>query len=295
MFYWVSHLVCTVMLKAKEIKQDAVNLDGITLDEAAERVLKLPTVASKNFLITIGDRSITGLVAREQMVGPWQIPVADCAVTAAAFDTYKGEAMSMGERTPLAVIDAPASGRMAIGEAITNIASTRIEKMGDIKLSANWMAAAGHPGEDAKLYETVKAVGMELCPELGIAIPVGKDSMSMRTGWKEDGEDKSVTSPLSLVISAFAPVQDIRKTVTPQLRTDQGITDLLLIDLGRDQNRLGGSALAQVYNQIGDQAPDVSSADDLKAFFAAIQKMLEADCTAGLPRPFRRWIVYDIG
>ncbi|MRI33776.1 phosphoribosylformylglycinamidine synthase [Endozoicomonas sp. OPT23] len=264
-------------VEAAEVKQDAVNLDGITLDDAAERILKLPTVASKNFLITIGDRSITGLVAREQMVGPWQIPVADCAVTASAFDTYKGEAMSMGERTPLAVINAPASGRMAIGEAITNIASTRIEKMGDIKLSANWMAATGHPGEDAKLYETVKAVGMELCPELGIAIPVGKDSMSMRTGWKENGEDKSVTSPLSLVITAFAPVQDIRKTVTPQLRTDLGQTDLLLIDLGRDQNRLAGSALAQVYNQIGDQAPDVSSSDDLKAFFTAIQKMLEAD------------------
>ena len=264
-------------VKSGEIQQDKLELSGVDFADAVERVLKLPTVASKNFLITIGDRSITGLVAREQMVGPWQIPVANCAVTASAFDSYAGEAMSMGERTPLALINAPASGRMAIGEAITNIASTRIEKMGDIKLSANWMAAAGHSGEDAKLYETCKAVGMELCPELGIAIPVGKDSMSMRTSWKEGDKEKSVTSPLSLVISAFAPVQDIRKTVTPQLRTDLGETDLLLIDLGRDKNRLGGSALAQVYNQIGVDAPDVASATDLKAFFNAIQQMLEED------------------
>ncbi|KEQ19786.1 phosphoribosylformylglycinamidine synthase [Endozoicomonas numazuensis] len=264
-------------VQAENISQSALDLSGISLQEASERVLKLPTVASKNFLITIGDRSITGLVAREQMVGPWQVPVADCAVTASAFDTFAGEAMSMGERTPLALIDAPASGRMAVGEAITNIASTRIAKLGDVKLSANWMAAAGHPGEDAKLYETCKAVGMELCPELGIAIPVGKDSMSMRTSWKDGEAEKSVTSPLSLVISAFAPVTDIRKTVTPELRTDKGETDLLLVDLGRDQNRLGGSALAQVYGQIGDVAPDVSSAEDLKGFFKGIQQCLEAD------------------
>ncbi len=254
---------------------DVLDLATVTLNEAIERVLKLPSVASKNFLITIGDRTITGLVHRDQMVGPWQIPVADCAVTASSFNGYTGEAMSMGERTPLALINAPASGRMAIGEAVTNIVSTRIRKMGDIKLSANWMAAAGHPGEDEKLYDTVKAVGMELCPELGIAIPVGKDSMSMKTRWQEDGEDKSVTSPLSLVITAFAPVTDIRKTVTPQLRTDQGETDLILIDLGRDQNRLGGSALAQVYEQMGNSTPDVDSAKDLKGFFNSIQELLE--------------------
>ncbi|MGI9275996.1 MAG: phosphoribosylformylglycinamidine synthase [Endozoicomonas sp.] len=264
-------------VQSEEFKQKPLDLSGIQLDEACERVLKLPSVASKNFLITIGDRSITGLVARDQMVGPWQVPVANCAVTATSFNGYTGEAMSMGERTPVALIDGPASGRMAIGESITNIASTRIDKLSDVKLSANWMAAAGHPGEDEKLYDTVKAVGMELCPELGIAIPVGKDSMSMRTSWKEEGQDKSVTSPLSLVISAFAPVTDIRKTVTPQLRTDLGDTCLLLVDLGRDQNRLGGSALAQVYGQIGDQAADVSSAEDLKSFFQAIQQLLEED------------------
>ena len=252
-----------------------LSLSGITLKEASERVLKLPSVASKSFLITIGDRTITGQVARDQMVGPWQVPVANCAVTTSSFDTYSGEAMSMGERTPVAIINGPASGRMAIGEAITNIASARIEKMGDIKLSANWMAPAGHPGEDEKLYETVKAVGMELCPELGIAIPVGKDSMSMRTSWKEGGEDKSVTSPLSLVISAFAPVSDVRKTVTPELRTDKGDTRLVLVDLGRGKNRLGGSALAQVFEQIGDEAADVDSAADLKGFFTAIQTLMD--------------------
>ncbi|UYM15229.1 phosphoribosylformylglycinamidine synthase [Endozoicomonas euniceicola] len=264
-------------VESTDIKQDAIDLSGITLEEASERVLKLPSVASKSFLITIGDRSITGQVARDQMVGPWQVPVANCAVTTTSFDTYTGEAMSMGERTPVAIINGPASGRMAIGEAITNIASARIEKMGDIKLSANWMAPAGHPGEDEKLYETVKAVGMELCPELGIAIPVGKDSMSMRTSWKDGDKDKSVTSPLSLVISAFAPVTDVRKTVTPQLRLDKGDTRLLLVDLGRGKNRLGGSALAQVFAQIGDDAADVDSAADLKGFFNAVQILMEQD------------------
>lgn len=262
-------------VESLDVKQDAIDLSGITLEAACERVLKLPAVASKSFLITIGDRTITGQVTRDQMVGPWQVPVANCAVTTTSFDTYTGEAMSMGERTPVAIIDGPASGRMAIGEAITNIASARIGKMGDIKLSANWMAPAGHPGEDEKLYETVKAVGMELCPELGIAIPVGKDSMSMRTSWKEGEEDKSVTSPLSLVISAFAPVTDVRKTVTPQLRTDKGDTRLLLVELGRGKNRLGGSALAQVFVQVGDNAADVDSAADLKGFFTAIQTLME--------------------
>lgn len=243
----------------------------VALDDAVERVLRHPAVASKSFLITIGDRTITGLVARDQMVGPWQVPVADCAVTATSFDVYTGEAMAMGERTPLALLDAPASGRMAVGETITNLAAARIDKLSDIKLSANWMAAAGHPGEDARLYDTVKAVGMELCPALGITIPVGKDSMSMKTRWQDDGQDKSVTSPLSLVISGFAPVQDVRQTLTPQLRLDKGETDLILIDLGRGQNRMGGSILAQTHAQLGQAVPDVDDAEDLKAFFAVIQ------------------------
>lgn len=243
----------------------------LDLDSAAQRVLNHPAVASKSFLITIGDRTITGLVARDQMVGPWQVPVADCAVTATSFDVYTGEAMAMGERTPLALLDAPASGRMAIGEVLTNMAGARIDKLSDIKLSANWMSAAGHPGEDARLYDTVKAVGMELCPELGLTIPVGKDSMSMKTKWSEDGVDKSVTSPMSLIVSGFAPVTDIRGTLTPQLRMDKGETDLILIDLGRGKNRMGASILAQTYGKLGAQAPDVDDAEDLKAFFAVIQ------------------------
>jgi phosphoribosylformylglycinamidine synthase len=243
----------------------------LELREAITRVLHHPAVASKSFLITIGDRSITGLVARDQMVGPWQVPVADCAVTCSDFDGYFGEAMAMGERTPLALLDAPASGRMAIGETLTNIAAARIEKIADIKLSANWMSAAGHPGEDARLYDTVQAVGMQLCPELGITIPVGKDSMSMQTRWSDEGTDKSVTSPLSLIVTGFAPVVDVRQTLTPQLRLDKGETDLILIDLGRGQNRMGASILAQTYAQLGRQAPDVDDAEDLKAFFAVIQ------------------------
>ena len=243
----------------------------LSIGECVERVLHHPAVASKSFLITIGDRTITGLVARDQMVGPWQVPVADVAVTATSFDVYTGEAMAMGERTPLALLDAPASGRMAIGETLTNIAASRIGKISDIKLSANWMSAAGHPGEDARLYDTVKAVGMELCPELGITIPVGKDSMSMQTRWSEEGTDKTVTSPLSLVVTGFAPVLDVRQTLTPVLRMDKGLTDLILIDLGRGQNRMGASILAQTYGKLGKQAPDVDDAEDLKAFFAVIQ------------------------
>ncbi|WP_420554930.1 phosphoribosylformylglycinamidine synthase [Neptuniibacter marinus] len=248
---------------------------AIDLKEAAERVMKLPSVASKSFLITIGDRSITGQVARDQMVGPWQVPVADCAVTTASFDTYAGEAMAMGERTPLALVDSPASGRMSIGETVTNMAAARIGELKDIKLSANWMCAAGHPGEDEKLYDTVKAVGMELCPALGMTIPVGKDSMSMRTVWNDEGEDKSVTAPMSLVITGFAPVLDVRKTLTPQLRTDKGETDLILLDLGEGQNRIGLSALAQVYNEVGQKVPDVEQPELLVAFFAAIQELSE--------------------
>jgi phosphoribosylformylglycinamidine synthase len=260
-------------VKHIEFHNPEMELGGIDANAALERVLKLPTVASKNFLITIGDRSVTGLVARDQMVGPWQVPVADCAVTLADHHGYKGEAMAMGERAPIALVDAPASGRMAIGEAITNIAAASIEKLGDIKLSANWMAACGHEGEDALLYDTVKAVGMELCPKLEIAIPVGKDSLSMKTVWQDRDETKSVISPLSLVITAFAPVTDAAKTCTPELRTDVGDTDLIYIDLGKGYNRLAASALAQVYNQVGHYAPDLDEPDDLKQFFSAMQQL----------------------
>src|SRR6185295_5397423 len=208
---------------------DASNID---LREAALRVLQLPAVADKTFLISIGDRTVGGMTARDQMVGPWQVPVADVAVTLAGFFEYRGEAMAMGERTQLALIDPAASGRMAVGEAITNIAAAAIAEIGAIKLSANWMAAAGHPGEDAALYDTVRAVGMELCPQLGISIPVGKDSLSMKTAWSEGGAEKSVTAPLSLIVSAFAPVTDARKTLTPQLHLDGGKTALVLLDLG---------------------------------------------------------------
>jgi phosphoribosylformylglycinamidine synthase len=257
------------------VREDALGDDfdpgTLNIEDCVTRVLHHPAVASKSFLITIGDRTITGLVARDQMVGPWQVPVADCAVTATSFDVETGEAMAMGERTPLALLDAPASGRMAIGETLTNIVASRIAKMSDIKLSANWMSAAGHPGEDARLYDTVKAVGMELCPELGITIPVGKDSMSMKTQWRDEDTDKSVTSPLSLIVTGFAPVTDIRKTMTPELRMDKGETDLILIDLGRGQNRMGASILAQTHGKLGRIAPDVDDAEDLKAFFAVIQ------------------------
>ncbi|MHB9101071.1 MAG: phosphoribosylformylglycinamidine synthase, partial [Sulfuricella sp.] len=251
----------------------AFEMAGIDLNEAALRVLRLPAVADKTFLIAIGDRTVGGMTARDQFVGPWQIPVADVAVTLAGFEEYRGEAFAMGERTPLALIDPAASGRMAIGEAITNIAAARIAEIGDIKLSANWMAPAGHPGEDAALYDTVRAVGMELCPELGISIPVGKDSMSMKTVWEEGGLRKEVTAPLSLIISAFAPCTDARQTLTPCVRTDAGDTDLILIDLGQGKNRLGGSALAQVYKQTGNDAPDVASPAQLKGFFDTLQRL----------------------
>jgi phosphoribosylformylglycinamidine synthase len=261
----------------RTFKKPDLDFTGVDLKEAALRVLQLPTVADKTFLITIGDRSITGTVTRDQMVGPWQVPVADLAVTASGLMGYTGEAMAMGERTPLALISAPASGRMAIGEAITNIAAARIEQIGDIKLSANWMAAAGHAGEDARLYDTVKAVGMELCPELGIAIPVGKDSMSMKTVWEQAGEKREMAAPLSLIVSAFAPVSDVRGTLTPQLRTDLGDTDLILIDLGKGHNRLGASALAQVYGQVGRHGADLNDPDALKRFFAVIQELNRSD------------------
>ncbi len=255
-------------------KTKALDVSGITLAEAVKRVLAFPAVADQSFLIHIGDRSVTGLVARDQMVGPWQTPVADVAVTAVGFYSVTGEAMAMGERSPIAVIDAPASGRMAIGEAITNIAAASIDSLKKIKLSANWMAAAGYQGEDAALFDTVKAVGMELCPALGIAIPVGKDSLSMKTVW----DNKTMTSPLSLVITAFAPVNDIGLTLTPQLRcVPDEDSALILIDLGAGKNRLGGSVLAQVYNQLGDDCPDLDQASLLKAFFDSIQTLNSQD------------------
>lgn len=248
--------------------------DGIDVREAALRVLRLPTVGDKTFLITIGDRTVSGQIVRDQMVGPWQVPVADAAVTVSDFDGYRGEAMAIGERTPVALLHPAASARMAVGEAVTNIVSAGIERLGDIKLSANWMAPAGHPGEDAGLHDAVRAVGLDLCPKLGIAIPVGKDSMSMRTVWREGGTEKSVTAPLSLIVSAFARVPDVRRAITPQLRTDCGDTDLLLVDLGGMRNRLGGSALAQVFGTVGSEPPDVDDPLRLRAFADALIGLL---------------------
>ncbi len=261
----------------KPYQKNEFNTQKIDIRDAAYRLLRLPTIADKTFLITIGDRTVTGLINRDQMVGPWQVPVADCGVTASSYDSYCGEAMAMGERTPLALLDHAASARMAVGEALTNIAAASIEDISDIVLSANWMAPAGHPGEDAGLYDAVKAVGMELCPALGIAIPVGKDSMSMKTVWQENGKEKSVTAPLSLIISAFAPVKDVRHTLTPELQTDKGDTDLILIDLGKGRNRLGGSCLTQVYKALGHHGPDLDDAQALKQFFAVIQE-LNSEC-----------------
>jgi phosphoribosylformylglycinamidine synthase len=246
---------------------------AVDLAEAARRVLRLPAVAGKNFLITIGDRTVGGLTVRDQMVGPWQVPVADCAVTLTAFGAETGEAMAMGERPLLALLDAPASGRMAVGEAVTNIAAARIGKLADVRLSANWMAAAGLGDEDARLYDTVRAVGAELCPKLGLAIPVGKDSLSMRTVWSQDDTQRTQAAPLTLIISAFAPVADARTSLTPQLRTDAGATRLLLIDLGNGRNRLGGSAMAQVYGAVGAAAPDLDDAAALQRAFDAVQSL----------------------
>ncbi|GAB5414851.1 MAG: phosphoribosylformylglycinamidine synthase [Congregibacter sp.] len=248
----------------------SVPLPGVAIDEALHRVLQLPTVGSKSFLITIGDRSVTGLVARDQMVGPWQVPVADCAVTMVSYDSVLGEAMSMGERTPLALLDGPASARMAISEALTNLFAAPLAKLGDVKLSANWMSAANVEGEGAKLFDTVRALGEEFCPALGIAVPVGKDSMSMQTRWEDEDGTKTVTSPLSLVVSAFAPVGSVNEVLTPQLQLETD-TCLLLIDLGRGRSRVGASSLAQVFNVLGGDAPDLQAPDDLKALFALLQ------------------------
>jgi phosphoribosylformylglycinamidine synthase len=252
-------------------------LVDIDIRDAAYRVLQFPAVADKTFLVTIGDRTVGGLIARDPMVGPWQVPVADVAVTLMDFDGYAGEAMAMGERTPLALIDAALSARMAVAEAITNIAAADIERLSDVKLSANWMAAAGHPGEDAALYDAVRAVGVELCPALGVSIPVGKDSMSMRTTWREGDTEKAVTAPVSLIVSAFAPVADARRTLTPLLRFDCGDTALIWIDLGAGRCRLGGSALAQVFGQLGDVAPDLDDPKRLSAFFSVLQQLKRDD------------------
>lgn len=243
--------------------------------EALVRVLNHPTVASKKFLITIGDRTVGGLVYRDQMVGPWQTPVADVAVTSSGFTGSTGEAMAMGERTPVALISSRASARMAIGEAITNIASANVAKLQDISLSANWMAAVGARGEDANLYDAVEAVGMELCPELGISIPVGKDSLSMQTRWQEDAEPKSVSSPLSLIVTACAPVLDVRETITPELYPLEEETVILLLDLAGGRQRLGGSILAQCYSELGNEAPDLEDPEIIKRFFAFVQEKRE--------------------
>ena len=250
----------------------ALDLSGVTIEDAARRVLQFPAVADKTFLVTIGDRTVGGLCARDPMVGPWQVPVADVAVTLRDFTGYGGEAMAMGERTPLALIDAPASGRMAVGEAITNIAAVRIRDLRDVKLSANWMAAAGEPGEDAALYDTVRAVALDFCIPLGLSIPVGKDSLSMRTTWRDGEADKCVTAPVSLVVSAFASIDDARACLTPLLRLDRGATALVHLDVAEGRRRLGASALAQVYDQLGNESPDVTPSS-LAAFFALVQRL----------------------
>ena len=263
----------------KQIPFTPEQFDPNTIDiqEAVDRVLALPTVGDKSFLVTIGDRTVGGLIARDQMVGPHQVPVADAGVTMSGFDGFTGEALAIGERTPVALLDPAAAARMAIGEAVTNIAAARIQSLSELKLSANWMAPAGQPGEDAGLYAAVHAVGEELCPALGIAIPVGKDSMSMRTVWKSGGSEKSVTAPISLIISAFAPVLDVRRSLTPQLRTDCGETELWLLDLGGGRNRLGGSALNQVFGGVGEDPPNLKDPESLRSFFEAIQQLNEAE------------------
>ena len=255
-----------------DVSEPEFNASSINLAGAIERILKLPTVASKNFLITIADRTVTGLVARDQMIGPWQVPVADCAISLCDYIGYHGEAMSIGEKTPLALIDAAAAARMSIGEALTNLMSIYIEDIRHINLSANWMCASGYSGEDAKLFEAVKAIGMELCPSLGLTIPVGKDSMSMKSTWRDNEMEKSVTAPLSLIISAFSKVPDTRTQITPLLDCREE-SELLLIDLGLGKNRMGGSCLAQVYNQIGNSTPDMDSPSLFAKFFLTINQL----------------------
>ncbi|MEG1552064.1 MAG: phosphoribosylformylglycinamidine synthase [Kiritimatiellia bacterium] len=263
-------------VKHLALPTEPLNFKGVEPAAALERVLRLPAVANKTFLVTITDRSITGLVHRDQMCGKYQLPVADHAVTVTGYQTTTGEVMSTGERTPLAIVNAPASGRMAVAEAILNIASAPIGPIGTIKLSANWMAACGEEGEDARLFDTVETVGMELCPQLGICIPVGKDSLSMRTVWTDSkGQQHCQVGPLSLIVSAFATVTDARKDVSPDFKP--GDARILLVDLGEGKNRLGGSALAQVYNQIGDIMPDLEDADRLRHFYDAMQEIVERE------------------
>ncbi|MDX1508978.1 MAG: phosphoribosylformylglycinamidine synthase, partial [Woeseiaceae bacterium] len=254
-----------------------LDLSDIELEEAALRVLRFPAVADKSFLIHIGDRTVGGLSARDQLIGPWQVPVSDVAITSTSFGAQTGEAMAMGERTPLATLNAPASGRMAVAEAITNIAAAPIDSIRNVRLSANWMAAAGHPGEDANLFDTVKAVGDELCRQIGVAIPVGKDSLSMRARWQQDGDEYQVVAPVSLIVSAFAPVTNLRRHLTPQLQKTEEPSYLLLFDLGNGKNRLGGSCLAQAYTRMGGDTPDIDSPAQLAGLFAAIQELNERD------------------
>ena len=260
-----------------ESRPEPLDLSGIDLEEAALRVLRFPAVGDKSFLVHIGDRTVGGLTVRDQLVGPWQVPVSDVAITATSFGSVTGEAMAMGERTPLAVLDAPASGRIAVAEALTNIAAASIERLQDVRLSANWMAAAGHPGEDARLYDTVRAVGDELCRQLGIAIPVGKDSLSMRTSWSDREQKYSVVAPVSVIVSAFAPVTDVRRHLTPELRRADEPSYLLMFDLGAGADRLGGSCLAQTYSLAGGDPPDVDDPDMLARLFAVIQELSERD------------------
>jgi phosphoribosylformylglycinamidine synthase len=254
--------------------------EGIDLAEAIGRVLLHPAVGDKTFLVTIGDRTVGGLCSRDPMVGPWQVPVADCATTLLAFEGYAGEAFAMGERTPLAVIDGPASGRMAVGEALTNLAAAPVASLSQVKLSANWMAAAGAPGEDAALFDTVKAVALDLCPKLGVGIPVGKDSMSMRTTWEERGRAHEVVGPLSLIVSAFAVCDDVRATLTPQLRTERE-SDLVFVDLAMGRQRLGGSILAQVFDQTGNEVPDVEDPKLIRGLYAALAELRQAEMLSG--------------
>ncbi len=251
--------------------------DGESLDprQALERLLRVPAIADKGFLVTIGDRSVGGMISRDPLVGPWQVPVSDVAVTTSALRGRTGEAMALGERPAIALLDAPASGRMAVGEALTNIAAADVRAIGDVKLSANWMASCGDPGQDADLYDTVRALGEVLCPALGIAIPVGKDSLSMRTGWSAGGSARSVVAPLSVVITACAPVADVRRTLTPVLATDAGETALILVDLGAGRDRIGGSCLAQAYGRVGDAPPDLDDPARIAFHFAAIRELAD--------------------
>ena len=254
-----------------------LDLSGIVARDALFRVLRFPAVADKTFLVTIADRSVGGMISRDQMVGRWQVPVADVAVTTADYFGYAGEAMALGERTPVALLDSAAAARLAVGEALTNVLASDVDSLQQVRLSANWMAACGEPGEDAALYAAVRAVGEELCPALGIAIPVGKDSLSMRTAWRDGSEHKSVVAPVSLIVSAFAPLRDVRRTLTPELRTDLGETVLLLVDLGGGRDRLGGSALAQVYGQLGNEPADLNAPLQLRAFAAALRELRGAE------------------